>query len=396
MVELAGILEKETGTGVGRRRLTAGLARLRDVHATLRRGAENFRWPHLLLPDDASLDAVIRVAGEMRARVGQSHAQRLVVAGQPGGVETVRMVVDALTPGSPITWVESEDAADLPGLEDDGVTWLVLEGPRWADALAEKRVEEGRGVAVAGEGVHEAPPGGWWISDPVAGDGRFGALGMASLVCAAWAGVDVRSLVAGAREMEEACARPALFENPAYSLALATEAVERHLGLVVATHLVPTPRLRGFAAWVARLGGAVLSGHQSRDGIRVHRGAGELGGVLGDEEMLEVLLSGTRDKFPILWDVDGIETPGRAFTRIWAREGLPTLRVRLPDLEAAALGGAILLASHAAVTGALFRDLDPLALESVRAWYEALERDARERDEGAGAPADIDGGAHTA
>jgi hypothetical protein len=109
--------------------------------------------------------------------------------------------------------------------------------------------------------------------------------------------------------------------------------------------------------------------------------------VLGDEELLEGLLAGARDTQAIVWEIedDAATGPGsgeialatQTFLRLWQREGLPAVRVRLPALDAASLGGAVLLSGHAAVTAALFLDQDPLALDAVAAWYAAMDH-ARE------------------
>jgi hypothetical protein len=388
VVELSHLLRKDGG--LGRKRLLSGLGRLRDVHELLRRGAEDGRWPHLHLPDAAALDAVRATAADLRAR-----ATTLVVVGQPGALAALRAVTDAVGEGSRPRWVSTPDSAHLAALDTADTAWLFLEGPAWVDRVAEWAVGNGRVVAMAGAGEHEAPPDGWWISDPVAGDGRFGALGMASLVCAAWAGVDVDSLVGGARDMAAACERPALLENPAYTLALATVFAERDLALSIPVHLATSGRLEAFAGWLVRMWGAVLSHASPVDGVVRHAGAAGVPGVVGDEELVQVLLVGPRDKFVTVWEPavapDALGGPeavaqGRAFQELWDRENLPSLRVRLPGSDPGAIGAAILLAEHAAVTASLYQDLDPLGLAGVTAWYGAMDR----------ARADVDADASTA
>lgn len=407
VVDLSKLIRRDAGAGIGLKRLTAGLGRLKDVHETLRRGAEADRWPHLRLPTDAALLELATIVEDLRGR-----GKVLAVVGQPSAVLAVRMIVEALAPwsglpgipfGRPVAWVTSADPELITPLDRDDVAWLVLEGPRWADAVAEWAVARGRAVAMAGEGEHTAPPGGWWISDASAGDGRFGALGVASLLCAVWAGVDVPGLLAGARDMAIVCGRAALLENPAYSLALATVAIEQDLSLHVPVHLASTARLAFFAQWFGRMWGAVRSATRVVQGVRQHQGSAGISGLLGDEELHEALLAGVRDKFAIVWDVEpGAADPqafgaGEAavqvsvFLQLWQREGLPAIRLRVPGLDAGTFGGAIVLSCHAAVTAALFLEGDPLALDGVAAWYAALEVGAADHD----APF-VDGGVRTA
>lgn len=388
VVDLAPLVRTEGTAGVGVKRLTAQLGRLRDVHDALRAGEESFRWPHLVLPDDGAVEAVVALAGELRAR-----ATTLAVVGQPGALLALRVWTDALAPGARIRWIGSPDAELLAPLHGADVAWLVLEGPSWADRVAEEAVARGQAVAVAGPGQGQAPPDGWWIADPAAGDGRFGALGMAGLVMAAWAGIDVGAAVAGARDMAESCRRAALFENPAYSLATASIAVQQATAIVVPAFLATSARLGAFTTWVARLWAAVGAQPAMVNGVRQHVGGNAVAGILGDDELTQALLSGTRDKWAVLWEVDSTSAPGtpgelaarqvRVFAQLWGREGLPMVKVRLPGLDAATLGGAIQLACHTAVTTSLMQERDPLGLEAVTTWHGAVERVDDDVDVGA-------------
>ncbi len=355
------------------------------MHEALVRGQTEGSWPHLRLPTDEALGAARAIADDLRSR-----ASTLVVVGQPGAVACLQMLVEAVGDRRAPVWITSPDAAWLESVDGPDVAWLFLEGPAWVDRVAEWAVRRDRVVAVAGAGDHDAPPGGWWISDSVAGDGRFGALGLASLVCAAWAGVDVEELIQGARGMSDVVARPALLENPAYTLALSRHFAEQDLGLATPVHLAGTGRLSGFVGWACRMWGAVGAHAAPVEGVVRHTGSPGVSGVVGDEELVHVLLVGPRDKFVIVWDpaarLDGPaanegSSLGTVFQDLWARENLPSVRVRLPALDAGALGAAILLVTHAAVTASLYAHLDPLGLDGVTAWYTAVER-ARGIDEG--------------
>lgn len=368
VVEVSALLRRD---GIGRKRLTAGLPKLREVHDRLTAGAVDGRWPHLQ-PGDAV------VAQAVAAGLGD----KLAVVGQPGAVAALQAVTQALGTRQPV-WIVAPNVQQLALLDAPEVGWLVLEGPAWVDRVAEQAVANGRRVAVAGPGAHEAPPDGWWVSDPLAGDGRFAPLSTASLVCATWAGVDIGALLNGAADVAQACRNAALFENPAYTFALATVSVERDVGTTGAAHLVTDPRLEPFAAWCGRMWGAVSAELVRVDSVVKHAGVGALHGIVGDEELIQLLLVGRRDKLVYVWDATGHQQDpwsresalhAQAFLELCAQENIPHLRVRLPPVDAATLGGMFLLASHAAVTAALFQDLDPLDLAGVPAWYAALER----------------------
>ncbi|MDP2306712.1 MAG: hypothetical protein Q8P18_11875 [Pseudomonadota bacterium] len=395
VVEVSHLLRKKEGSGLARRRLLSGLGRLREVHEAVRIGTEAGRWPHLQLPDDAELAAVREIAAELRRR-----APRLAVVGQPGAIAALRAITEAFGAESP-RWISSPDGAGLDDLDSPEVAWLVLEGPAWADQVAEWAVGRGRVVAMAGAGTHDAPPNGWWISDPVAGDGRFAGLGAAAALCAAWAGVDIEAVHDGARDMVAACQRSALFENPSYTLALTTLFLERDLGVTIPVHVATSGRMEAFTRWLVRMWGAVLADSVPVEGLMRHVGAAGVSGVVGDEELIQVLLLGPRDKHVTLWDVtDGGTGRGsaeaslqsRALQTLLDRENIPYLRVRLPGLDARALGAAMFLAEHSAVTASLFLAVDPLGLAGVSAWYAALDRARSEAEGNASGHASTDAG----
>lgn len=351
--------------------MLSGLGKLRDVHARLVN--EDASWPHLRLPDDEALAA----ASSLASTLGEGP---LAVVGQPSAIAAQRAVVDALGVRSP-RWFSSPDAALAAAVAEPGTSWVVLEGPSWVDAAAEAAVAAGNRVVVAGPGEHEAPPEGWWLSDPVAGDGRFGGLGMAAAVTAAWAGVDVEGLHAGARDMGTACSRAALFENPAYTLALAAVYVDLDLGVGTPVHLGSTSRLLPLLHWNSRMWGAVLSDAVNTGGVVRHQGQAGVAGTVGDEELLQALLRGPRDKLVTIWDAADVGAFSehaalqvRALQDLLDRERIPHLRVRLPGIDARTLGAAVLLAEHAAVVAGCFVDIDPLGLAGVEAWYTAVQR----------------------
>jgi glucose-6-phosphate isomerase len=189
--------------------------------------------------------------------------------------------------------------------------------------------------------------------------------------------------------MGVACARSALFENPAYTLGLAAVFAETDLGAGTPVMLGSSARLGPLLHWQGRMWGAVLSDVVNVGGVVRHRGTAGVTGTVGDEELLQALLRGPRDKLVIVWEVieggpfgEHAAVQVRALQDLLERERIPHLKVRLPGLDARTVGASVLLAEHAAVAAGCYADTDPLGLAGVDAWYTAVQR-ARAVDGGA-------------
>ena len=362
VVSLARLFRDEVPGALPRGRLNDGLPRLKTIRAHMHKDRPQTSG----LPD---VGRVLEAAGWLR-----SQAQVLVVAGQPGALLAARVWVDALAPGALVRFVGAPDADLLEG--GSGVALLALLGPEWVDDAVEAAVAAGRAVLVAGpppedleEGeVIEPPPGGHWLDDPYAGDGRFGALGASSMVIAAFAGVDVAGVVEGAAEMQSACARPALTENPAYSYALACVYAERDLGLRGAAHVTSSAKLETFVGWAARTWASTMTGATAVGTLRSRAGAAPLFGLIGDEELTEMLFEGPREFLVTTWEPNASAHDAALLSLTRDR---PSIRVHLHDVDARSLGAAAALVCRAAVIGALFTDRNPRTLASLSAWREA-------------------------
>lgn len=187
------LMQGAGAASLGVRRLSAFLPRIAAMG-----------WPELIPAAPRPLAWLAEVAAALRAR-----GPLLWVAGSPADVRALR----ALN-GEPagLCWVCCP--ADVPaGPLTAQTTLLLLEGPGWADRLAEAVEAAGGAVAVA-SGRADAPPGGWWVKDRTVGTPQA-ALGPASLLVAAWAGADLEEVCAAAASVDARCQRVALYENPA-------------------------------------------------------------------------------------------------------------------------------------------------------------------------------------
>lgn len=361
VVSLARLFRDEVPGALPRGRLNDGLPRLKGVHARLT------REPPEPLP---SLERVLAAVTWLQAR-----AEVIVVVGQPGALLAVRAWLDALAPGALVRFVGGPDAELLDA--GRGVALVALVGPDWVDAAVEAAVAAGRPVVVAGptpddleDGeVVDPPSGGLWLDDPHAGDGRFGILGAAALVIAGFAGIDVAALIDGADEMLVACTKPALTENPAYSYALGCIYAERELGLRVPAHVTSNPRLETFVVWAARTWATTMTGASSVAGLRARSGGAPLAGLLGDEELTELLLEGPREFLLTTWE-HGPSAHDDALLAV--SRDRPSVRILLFGGDARAMGAAAALMCRAAIAGGLLTDRDPRTLVSLSRWREAV------------------------
>ena len=128
--------------------------------------------------------------------------------------------------------------------------------------------------------------------------GRYSILSAVALLPAAVAGVDVNELLAGAAAMDERCASPSPFENPAALHAavhyLAQVKRQKHVNV-----LMPyCDALAGLAEWFAQLWAESLGKECDVDGNVVHAGQTPLAAVgSGDQHSrLQLFAEGPNDK----------------------------------------------------------------------------------------------------
>lgn len=315
------------------------LGRLRDVHGLLGEPG----WAHraaLACPSEPAL----RLAEALRAE-----GRALVVAGPPGPLRAARAWVEALAPEAPVRWIDGPGGAPA----GEGEALVAWPGPAWVDGL----YGAARAAGVPTRTVDRAEAD---LLDPCARDGRHAVLGPGARMVAAFAGIDVASAVAGARAMADDAARPALYENPAYALALGLAFAERRLGRPRATWMVAHPGLLTAVAHLARAWVAAHVGAPLHPDVAEAPPAEPTVGVWGDQELVDGVHLALPHHALLALDVDDLAPEAdRTGARAWLGADVPMVRVVLPRLDAAALGGLFALLDHAAAASAVFRWIDP-------------------------------------
>lgn len=319
-------------------------------------------WPHLA-PGPSADARALRVLRQ---------AKRVRVVGQHGAVAALRGALDALAPGAAITW-QSAAGAEGQGTE----VLLCIEGPGWVDEVAEAAVAAKGRVVMAGPGEHAVPPKGAWLSDGAVGDGRFALFSPTFATLLAWAGGDAVAWASGVQAGQGACARPALFENPGWSLAGAAALVPDAALVFVATD----PALEGLVRALGRGWAGMVRGVPVRGGQSARVGVVVLDGVAGDAELFEALHGGPGDRLPVFI---GPPTPASGHLQAWlGREGRPFLSVRATGRGEAPLGELAQVVTAAGVGLAALRFVDPLDTSAAAAWAHviALSAEAESVDE---------------
>lgn len=127
--------------------------------------------------------------------------------------------------------------------------------------------------------------------------GRFSVLCPVGLLSAAVLNLDLDALLAGAVEMDAACSRPALVENPAYQYALLyTEAMR--MGANISVMLPYADALAPFSEWYCQLWAESLGKRNDRAGHSVHCGQTPVRalGVTDQHSQIQLYNEGPFDK----------------------------------------------------------------------------------------------------
>lgn len=359
---------------IGRRALLAEVGAAQAALTRVRGWADARR----AVAKDAQAAVAIAEASE-RGRNGAP----LVVCGLPASVRAATVAARILAPDAPIRTLSGPDADRVASLRGAGAAWLVLEGAPWTDAVAEWAVAQGETVAVAGEGSHEPPPGGWWIPDDTAGDGRWSASGATAQFVAAWCGADASGLRAGAASAATSHAAPFL-ENPAAVLAVIGTRGAELLGTSGLVSVNVHPALAPLAAWFAAAWHGSTARASAAAGSAMATGPASFGQV-DDELLLEALIAGARDRLCVAWDApmssvlpDGSALSGsataRAFVDLCARASVPRIAAVLPGLDATSIGAALAFAEHVCALASALRGHAPVERTALGAWRDALAR----------------------
>lgn len=249
--------------------------------------------------------------------------------------------------------------------------------------------------------------------------GRFSVLSAVGLLPAAAVGIEIRELLAGAKEMADRCGTATLRENPAGILATMLHYADVQLGASVQVFMPYSDRLRSFAAWFQQLWAESLGKAKDRQGRQVNLGPTPLPalGATDQHSLLQLLMEGPRDKVVIFAGVGGVSDPVpipsirsdhealsylgghtlaelldtemRATMEALRQEGRPSLQLRIEELSPRALGQLFMLFQIATVYAGALYGVDPLDQPGVemskRLTYGLLGREGyRKPDLGTG------------
>jgi glucose-6-phosphate isomerase len=160
------------------------------------------------------------------------------------------------------------------------------------------------------------------VEMPAGVGGRFSVLTQVGLLPAAFAGVDVRAVVAGASAMADVCHLAPSARNPAL-MSAALLLVERRRGRGTQVVFHYGRAVRGLAAWYAQLWAESLGKKYDVRGRRIEWGQTPVvaEGPADQHSLLQLLLEGPDDKVVTFWEVERHGEDG-ALPRAEGRAGI--------------------------------------------------------------------------
>ncbi len=219
--------------------------------------------------------------------------------------------------------------------------------------------------------------------------GRFSVLSPVGLLPAALVGIDIEGLLAGAREAVARAEHDDLLQNPAALWAALHWAADTTLGARMHVLMPYTDRLREFAEWFRQLWAESLGKAKDRRGQVVHVGPTPLGAVgpTDQHSQVQLFMEGPYDKVITFMGLDrfpedltipalpGLPAdlaylPGHTLAELLhaeyeataaalARMGRMNCSLHLPELNAAALGEAIMFFQLATGYAGVWYGVDP-------------------------------------
>lgn len=227
--------------------------------------------------------------------------------------------------------------------------------------------------------------------------GRFSVLSAVGLFPAAATGIDIEALLAGAREVRDACETSELRHNPAGVLATLLHTWDVEGGAPIHVLMPYADRLRTLALWFQQLWAESLGKARDITGAPAERGPTPVAalGAVDQHSLLQLFMEGPRDKVIVFIRVkeradpvlipsthaafDGfgylgghtlealLEAERRATAESLRRAGRPSMTLEIDRIDARAMGGLLMLFQIATVyAGALYR-VDPLDQPGVEA-----------------------------
>jgi glucose-6-phosphate isomerase len=220
--------------------------------------------------------------------------------------------------------------------------------------------------------------------------GRFSVLSAVGLLPAALVGIDVRELLAGAREMAERCDTDDLRSNPAGLFAALQYLADTEADAPIQVMMPYSDRLRDVADWFRQLWAESLGKQSTRAGEEVFAGPTPVKslGATDQHSQVQLYIEGPFDKtitflaeaeseidveipsaYPELGELgylgghtlgELLRTEMLATEAALARRGRMNMMIELPRVDARSLGGLFMLFQIATVYAGHLYGVDPL------------------------------------
>lgn len=220
--------------------------------------------------------------------------------------------------------------------------------------------------------------------------GRFSVLSAVGLLPAAMVGIDIRELLAGAREMVERCATPELRQNPAGLFAALQYLAATELNANVHVMMPYSDRLRDVADWFRQLWAESLGKQRTRGGDEVFAGPTPVKalGATDQHSQVQLYVEGPFDKtITFLSEREGgddvaipsaypqhaelaylgghsmgelLRTELLATEAALTQRGRMNMTIEVPRVDARSLGGLFMLLQIATVYAGHFYGIDPM------------------------------------
>ncbi len=216
--------------------------------------------------------------------------------------------------------------------------------------------------------------------------GRFSVLSPVGTLPAALLGMDVDGLIAGAAAMRDRCTSPALRENPALAFAALQWLAHERAGQGMHVLMPYSDALRDLGPWFVQLWAESL-GKRRADGQHVGPTPIAAVGATDQHAQVQLFMEGPADKTVTFVDVEShgddvaipasaalqelaylqghsfgelLRTECRATAGALARQGRPTMTLRVSQVDAWHLGGLFMLFELATIYAGQLYGVDPL------------------------------------
>ncbi len=226
--------------------------------------------------------------------------------------------------------------------------------------------------------------------------GRFSVLCPVGLLSAAVLNIDIDMLFAGVKEMDEACTKEDLWENPAYMYALLFCAA-MDMGANISVMMPYADGLLNMAEWYAQLWAESLGKRYGNDGSVVNKGQTPVRalGVTDQHSQIQLYAEGPFDKVVTFIDVEQFNTTlkipqapidmmdaaylqGQTINKLIASEmrateyavtqaGKMNMRITLPKMDAHEIGALFFFLEMATAAAGEFLDIDAFDQPGVEA-----------------------------